>query len=403
MPSYEYKAGARDGTVVSGKIDAADIESLKTALRGKGLFPIEIKRESILKRELDISFFAQKIKTKDLFILCKQLGSLLNAGVTVLDSLSILRQQTENKTMVKILTSVLENVQKGNSLSASIAYFPSAFPPIFLHMVEAGELSGSLELSFERLAEHFEKESKTTNKIKGALTYPVVVLCFAVIAVVAVVVFVIPKFAETFESIGAEMPFFTRMLMGISDFTLSYWYIVLAAVTAFVVCFRIYAGTKGGKLFLSRLTLKIPYVGVLNLKVAASRFARTLSTMMSSGLSLFVALDITGKVVGNHYIQKGLGEVSEKVSQGSGMAEPLEEIGIFPPMVTHMVKVGESTGEMEQLLRNTAAYYDDEVETAVTQLTSVMEPLIILVLGVVVVIIVLAVFMPILSMYDAVG
>ena len=338
-----------------------------------------------------------------MYIFCRQFSALLGAGVTVLDALSILLKQIENKTLEKALADIYDGVQMGNSFSHSAQQYPDIFPAIFLYMVESGELTGNLETSLSRLSDHFEKESKTSNKIKGALTYPIVVMCFAIIAVAVVVIFVIPSFAGVFADVGMEMPAITQMLINVSDFFKNYWYIVLALAVGGTVAYKLYAKTPGGKIALGKLALKIPYVGDLNMKVASSRFSRTLSTTLASGVPLFDALDISGKVSGNKYIEKGIDEAAEKVSQGAALSEPLEKMDVFPPMVVHMVKVGESTGEMEQLLKNTADYYDDEVDTAVAQLTSIMEPLIILVLGVVVTIIVLAVFVPILSMYQGVS
>ena len=403
MPNYKYKASARDGNIVSGKIEATSEEALNQILRDRGLFPISVSKESVLSKDLDINILKKRTSLKDLYLFSRQLSSLLNAGVTVLDSLAILRQQNDNKNMKKVLDSVYDSVQKGNSLSYAIQGFPDVFPSIFIHMIEAGEISGSLDVSLQRLSAHFEKESKMNNKIKGALSYPIVVLCFAILAVIVVILFIIPQFEEMFLEMGVTMPFFTQLLLNISAFVKKFWYIVILLIVAVIIAYRLYAKTDKGKVNIGKILLKIPYVGSLNLKVASTRFANTLGTMLASGVSLFTAIDISGRVVGNEYVKQGLSEVSDRVSKGSTMGEPLEKIGMFPPMVVHMVKVGETTGEIETLLKNTADYYEDEVDTAVAQLTAVMEPLIILVLGVVVLIIVLAVFMPMLSLYEGMG
>ena len=400
MPIFLYSASDANGKVISGKIESTNDDTLREALRDKGLYPISIKRESVLKKDLE--FGQKKIKLKELAIFSKQFSSLLGAGVTVVSCLDILKQQTENKTFAKILESLHEEVQKGTALSVAMTEHSKVFPSILIHMVEAGELSGNLDASFEKLAAHFDKESKTANKIRSALTYPIVVILFAIAAVIVIVTVVIPGFAPTFESLGVELPIFTKILLSLSDFFRDYWYILIIAVVLLVVGYTFYARTPGGKYNLSKLSLKLPYIGVLNLKVASSRFARTLSTMLASGLSLFTAIEIASKVVGNAFISKGLVKLMDEVGRGSTIAGPLKELNIFPPMLVHMVTVGESTGEIESLLQNTADYYDEEVDVAVSQLTAVMEPAIILVLGIIVLIIVLAVFGPILSLYSAV-
>ena len=400
MPNYLYSASDANGRIISGKIEAASSDVLGAALKDRGLYPISIKRESVLKKDLE--FGSKKISLKELAIFAKQFASLLGAGVTVISCLDILRQQTENKVFARILETVHEEVQKGKALSTTMKEHSDVFPSILIHMVEAGELSGNLEISFDRLASHFDKESKTSNKIKSALTYPIVVVLFAIAAVVVIVTVVIPGFAPVFAGLGVELPFFTRILLSLSDFIRDYWLALIVGIAAIIAAYTFYSKTPGGRYTLSKLSLKLPYIGALNLKVASSRFARTLSTMLASGLSLFVAIDISSKVVGNAYISEGLTKLREEVSRGSTIAEPLKELGVFSPMLVHMVTVGESTGEIESLLQNTAEYYDEEVDVAVSQLTAVMEPAIILVLGIIVLIIVLAVFGPILSMYGAV-
>ncbi len=280
---------------------------------------------------------------------------------------------------------------------------PKIFPSILINMIEAGEVSGNLEVALNRMASHFEKEFKLQQSVKKATTYPIVVAVISIAVVVLLLVVVIPTFVGMFADLGIELPLTTRMLLTMSDFVITKWYIIILVVFFVSGGLVYYAKSEVGKLTLSGVKLRVPMFGPLNTKIVASRFARTLSTLLASGLPLLEAIEVVAKVVDNHFVLKGLLDAKDQVSKGMPLSKPIQEMGVFPPMINHMVRIGEDTGQLEPILDKVADFYDTEVETAVSQLTTMLEPLIIVVLAVVVGFVVISIIQPMFQMYNAIG
>jgi len=344
----------------------------------------------------------KKIKSKDLSVFCKQLYAMLRAGVTIVTSLEILRQQTENKRLTKIIGQMYEDLQKGNTLSESLSRHKDVFPKIFISMVEAGELSGNIDVIMERLSVHFEKEYKIENKVKSAMTYPVILAVVASSVVVFLLTSVMPTFVDMYTSSGVPLPAVTTALINISNALKNYWYIFIIAI--FVLGFILSILKKNPKVQYETdsFKLRIPVVKNLVLKVATSRFTRTLSTLMGSGVPLLQALETVSGVTGNTYIGSKILEAREDVRRGLSLSQPLKKQNVFPPMVHNMIKIGEDSGSIEEILDKTADFYDEEVETAINRVTAMLEPLMIVFMAIIIGFIVLAMVIPMFDMVKTV-
>lgn len=400
MANFNYSAMDQTGKTIKGKLEARTKELAYQMLKDNQLYPLEITEESALQKDLVIG---NPIKTKDLTIFCQQFEAVLKAGISVLEALYLLREQTENKHFQKIIGDLYNQVEQGESLSGSMRKHPKVFPMILINMIEAGEVSGNLEIALNRMATHFEKEYKLQQSIRKATTYPIVVAVIALAVVVMLLVVVIPTFVTMFNDLGTELPATTKALLAISDFVTGRWYVIIAVVVIGTVGFVYYSKSEVGMITLSGIKLKVPLFGPLSTKVVASRFTRTLSTLLASGLPLLEAIDVVSRVVDNYTVMKGLQRTKDQVSKGVPLSKPIEEMGVFPPMVTHMVRIGEDTGQLEPILDNVANFYDSEVETAVSQLTTMLEPLIIVVLAAVVGFVVISIIQPMFQMYNDVG
>lgn len=398
MPIYMYKAKTLDGKDIEGTLEANDSSTVLSMLKEKGYFPIQVSEQGLLQKDITFSF-GSKVKLKDIAVFCRQFSTIINAGISVLGALDILRQQTDNKKLREVIEKVYSSVQKGNTLSNSMREH-NVFPSILLNMVEAGEVSGSLDVALERMAMHFEKENRLNQKIKTVMTYPIVICIIAVLVISILITFVVPTFVSMFEQAGAELPTTTKVLIASSNIMRKYWYIILAAVAAIILLLRFYVSTDVGRKTIDTIKLYIPGLGVLNQKIISSRFTRTLSTLLASGLPLLTALEVVAKVVDNYVVAKGLQKAQQEVSRGVSLAQPIQEIGVFPPMVIYMVRIGEDTGSLETVLNKTADFYDDEVEAAITRMTTMLEPLIICVMAVVVGFIIISIMQPIFEMYQ---
>lgn len=400
MPNYIYSVMTKEGKTKKGKIDAPDQNSAIAILKESGYYPLTVAEQSALQKDIVIG---NPIKIKDITIFCQQFEAILTAGISVMEALELLKEQTENKFFRNIIAKVYASVETGESLSASMRQHSKYFPSILINMVEAGESTGNLEISLQRMAQHFEKEYKLKQNIKKATMYPMIVSIIAVGVIVLLLAFVIPVFVKMFTDMGTELPTSTRALMGMSDFVVNKWYILIAVVVIVIAGFSYFKSTEVGKIALSGIRLKLPLLGKVNVKIVASRFSRTMSTLLASGLPLLDALEIVSKVVDNYKVEKGFLDARDQVSKGNPLSKPIQEMGIFPPMITHMVKIGENTGQLEPILNKVADFYDNEVDTAVSQLTTMLEPLIIVVLAVVVGFVVISIIQPMFGMYDAMG
>lgn len=400
MANFNYTVVTKEGKNKKGKIEASDQRAAVAELKERGFYPLTVVEESALQKEIVIG---NPVKVKHLTVFCQQFEAILSAGISVLEALHLLMEQTDNKFLSKILGDVYSSVEAGESLAGSMRPFKKYFTPILINMVEAGEASGSLEIALKRMAEHFEKEYKTEQSIKKAMMYPIIVTVIMVIVVAVLIVVVIPTFVGMFTDMGMELPFVTRMLIGVSDFVIARWYVIIGGAVVLGVGFKAYANSEAGNLTLSGIKLHAPIIGSLTRKIVASRFSRTLSTLLASGLPLLEALEIVSKVVGNYKVEQGLMRSKDQVSKGMPLSKPIQEMKVFPPMITHMVRIGENTGQLEPILNKVADFYDSEVETAVDQLTSLLEPLIIVVLAVVVGTVVISIIQPMFMMYDGLG
>lgn len=399
MAAFNYVAVDASGKQKKGTIEAVNDAAARNALKAEGLIPVKVEVPNAFNKEL--SFGGKKVKAKDLSIFCKQFESILHAGVTVIQALQMITDQVESKTLKSALDNTRILVEKGETLSDAMRAQEGVFPQILLNMVEAGEASGSLETSFQRMAEQFEKDNKTSSMIRSALIYPIVLLVVVVGVVALMLMYVIPQFKETLEGAGASLPAITVFVMNLSNLLLKWWWLVAAVVIALVFTFRMWAKTETGAIVLGRLTLRIPLVKDLSVKSAAARLARTLSTLMASGISLVEAVEIVTKIMSNRVIQKVLEDAKGEVERGVPISQPLEASGVFPPLLYNMAAIGEETGNIEEMLEHAADFYEAEVEEVTKALTTVMEPAIIVLMAGVVVPIMLAIMAPMLSIYSA--
>lgn len=400
MPVYEYKAVNGKGEKLEGSYTAATREEVIKLIRQNNNYPLSISeavRYSSKKFEIQSS-----IKLKDIAILCRQFYAMLNAGVTIVNCLEILRTQTENRKLGKVLDQVYEEVQKGKALSETMKLHDRVFPELLVSMVEAGELSGSLDTVMERMALHYEKEAKLANKVKSAMVYPMVLMTLCIVVVIFMLTFVMPTFLGMFEGSGVPLPLPTRILIGISDALLAYWYLFLLVIALIVLGLRRYYVTESGRLFFDELKLQMPLFGKLNRKVATARFTRTLSSMMTSGIPLIQALESISAVVGNRYIGKGILRIKDDVRKGMELSTPIRRSKLFPPMVDSMVKIGEESGTLDEIMAKTADFFEEEVDVTVTKLIALMEPLMIVFMAIIIGGIVIAMVLPMFDMINTV-
>ena len=398
MIDYIYTAVGKDGKKVKGTISATNESRARIMLKEQGLVPTKLAKQTALNKDIDISVGA-KVKPRDLSVFCRQFQSILKAGVTIVEALEMLAGQTENKVFAKAIRETRSSVQKGSTLAEAMKEQPKIYPNILINMIEAGEVSGSLEVALERMAIQFEKSTKTKALVKKALTYPAMILIVAFAVVIIMSIVVVPKFAAMFEEMDTEMPAMTKIIMSFSDFIIHKWYIVLLVIVVAAFGIVTFFRSDAGKRFWGRVSIKLPIFGKLIVKSTSASFARTISTLVSAGVPLSEAIEITGRSLNNVLFQEALQEAKRKVEQGSNLSEPLEACGLFPPMIPQMIRIGEETGNVDGMLVKAADYYEEEVEIATGSLTSMIEPLIIVVLGAIVAFLVLALYMPMMSMY----
>lgn len=403
MSSFKYVITDRFGKERKGVMEATSQENAVAKLQADGAIVMDIRESAGLNDAAWNIQIGSGVKKKDITIFCKQFHSILNAGVTVIDGLHMVEDQTENKNLKKAIHNVVTNVEKGDSLANALQAEGKVFPELLIHMVAAGEATGNLEIAFERITEQFDKDMKLTSMIRSAMIYPIVVLVVAVGVVIILMSTVIPQFKETFAEMGEELPWLTKMVVAVSNFMVAHLFGILVGIAALVLFIVIGKGTEPGKQITSFLTLKIPLFSTLAVKNAAAKFSMTMATLVMSGVSVVDSLDIVGDVISNRIIRRAIKDCREEVMQGIPMSEPLEASGIFPPMLTHMLKIGEDTGTTEDMLDKVAVYYEDEVEEATKNLTTAMEPMVIIVLAVLVGGILGAVMMPMLSIYQNAG
>lgn len=401
MAQFNYKAVDTNGKAKKGTVDAADRDKAMDKLKSEGLSVTELKDAGESSGK-GISLGKKKVKSRDLSVLCKQMVSILNAGVTVITALEMLSEQMDNKVLKNALVEAKIYVEKGGTFSDAMRLNPNVFPPIMINMVAAGEASGSMETSFARLSTHFEKDDALKGKIKGALTYPIIVMIVAVLVIIVVMIAVIPNFVDMFADMGTQLPFATRMMMAGSDFILTKWYILVVIIAAIVFGVKMFKATPTGQLLFAKISINAPIFKDLVIKSNASRFARTLSTLMAAGIPMLDAIEQVAKMMDNKIFRDGLMDTKAQVAKGLPLSKPLKDMGVFPTMLVQMVKIGEETGNIEDMMDKVADLYEREVDLATESLTQAMEPLTMVLMAGIVGIIVAAVYGPILSMYEGI-
>lgn len=405
MPNFKYVCKDRDGRSLTGSIEAKERAGAIDILRKKDFIIISVS-EASSGRGISLPFFGvrkKKIKLDDLVMFARQLATMVDAGITLVAALDILGEQIDNKTFGAVILTVRNDVETGSSLSTALAKHKNVFSPLFINMVKAGESSGMLDDILERLAEYLEKTSSLQKKVQSAMIYPAIVSGMALAITLLLLLKVIPIFKSIFEGFGAKLPAPTAFLIGVSDaLQHQFIFIVIGAAVIWFLVAR-YLKTDKGKYNFDSMSLKAPVFGILIRKVAISKFTRTLSTLIKAGVPILSALEIVGKTAGNRVVELAIDNVRTNVREGEGIADPLAKSKIFPPMVTRMVSVGEQAGELEKMLSKIADFYDEQVDTAVKGLTSIIEPVIIAFLGIVIGGIVICMFLPIFKLTTVMG
>jgi len=401
--TYEYSVRDRSGKIVSGKLEAESQAAVATKLKSMGYAPVSINESKAgMKRELTIPGFGKKVKLKDLAVMSRQFATMINAGLSMLRSLTILAEQTENKELRRVLGEVGKDVETGLALSSAMAKHPNVFPPLMVNLTRAGEVGGFLDTVLLQVAANYEAEVKLRSKIKSAMTYPVVVLIMAVLAVTGMLLFIVPVFAGMFEELGATLPAPTRVLVFLSEKMKWLAPLGLVAFIAFMIVWKRVKHKEKVRNALDPLKLKVPVFGPLFQKVALTRFCRNLGTMLKAGVPILQALDIVADTTGNIVLAHATRDVQESVRRGETLAGPLANHPVFPPMVVQMLSVGEDTGALDTMLHKIAEFYDAEVEATTESLTALLEPLMIAFLGGIVGSMIIALYMPIFKIFDLV-
>jgi type IV pilus assembly protein PilC len=401
MSTFVFKAMDVTGAKATGEVEAESKQVVSDQLKQRGLIVLDIADKHTSK-QLEIPFF-NRIKPADLTIMTRQLATMVNSGMTILRALYVLEAQTENDKLVASISAVRKDVEAGLPLSDALERHPKVFNPLFVAMTRAGETGGVLDSALMRVADQLESADSLRRQVKAAMAYPLVVMGFAFIVLIALVVFLVPVFVGTFKQFGGDLPTITKFTVGLSNAITGYWYAFIIGGFAANYGFRKWKTTDGGRKMWDTFKLRIPMkIGDIVQKICLARWSRTLSALVSAGVPLLQALEITGQTAGNWCVEKAMGDVIESVRQGGTIAEPLKHAPVFPGMVTHMIGVGEETGAMDTMLSKIADFYEDQVGAAVKQLASILEPVMIVIVGGMVGFIVISMYMPLFKVYDAI-
>lgn len=400
MPVYNYKAINHSGKTVKDSLDAASLDNAKNSLRSAGYTILDIREQSMLNKDIEIPFL-DKPTSKDLALFCRQFLSILKAGVPIATILSMMAQQTEKPKLTAAIRDMQTNVSKGETLASSMRRQEKVFPSMLVNMVAAGEESGNLESSFSQMEVYFDRLKKTKSKVIKVMIYPCVILVVMVVVLIVMMTRIIPMFLKSFEEMGAELPFLTRCVMAVSDWFVDWWWALVLGILGLVLFCILFRRTNRGKHFFGWLARKVPVVKNLTVKSACATFARTMSILLGSGLTLMEALDLTADNMSNIYYKEAIQTIRARISDGWPLATSMKETGLFPPMICNMVAIGEETGDLQEMLSKVADYYDEEVTDATDRLTALIEPCIILILAVFVAIIVFSIFLPMMNMTKA--
>ncbi len=402
MDTFKWQGKNRQGKKIKGEIEALSESVVTLSLRKQGITDLKVRKKA-KDIEINLPFVKARVPEKDVVVFTRQFATMINAGLPIIQCLEIQSSQQENKEFKKVLTTIKGDVEKGETLADALKKHPLVFDSLYGNMVEAGETGGALDVILGRLAFFMEKNMKLKKKVKGALVYPASVLCVAVIVIAIMMIFVIPSFQKMFSGFGAELPLLTQIIVNISAFLRGNIIFILAALflTIFILK-RLYRNSDKVHYFFDNMFLKMPIFGPLLRKVAVAKFTRTLGTMISSGVPILASLDIVARTSGNVVLEKAIMNTRESISQGKTIAEPLMDSGIFPSMVVQMISVGETTGALDQMLNKIADFYDDEVDTAVNAITSLIEPLLMVFLGGILGTMIVGMYLPIFKMGEVV-
>jgi type IV pilus assembly protein PilC len=400
MPQYQWEGKTSSGATQKGSAKAASIVQLRSTLRKDG---ITLSNASEIK-EKEFKFNPKKkIKNIEILLFTRQLSTMITSGLPLVQSLDILCNQIEDMNFRGMVRDIKERIEGGSRFADALSSYPQCFDALYINLVVAGEEGGLLDNVLQRLAIYIEKSEKLKKKVKSAMIYPVAIIVVALVVVVVLLLFVIPVFEKMFKEMGAELPMPTQVVINMSQFMKSYWFIIIGAIVGLVVALKYYYKTENGHRTIDRLMLKLPLFGLLTIKASVARVTRTLATLLMSGVAILESMLIVAKVAGNMIVEEALMVARARISEGRTMAEPLEQAGIFPPMVVQMVQVGESTGALDSMLNKIADFYEEDVDNMVTNLTAMMEPMIMVFLGVVLGGLIIAMYLPMFKIGQAVG
>ncbi len=402
MPVFVWEGVTKKNEIKKGEIEAVDEITARGLLRRQGFKSVEVKLKPKDLLEY-LPFLKQKIKEKNVVVFCRIFSTMINAGLPLIQCLDLLAQQEENKTFAKIIKTVKEDIEGGTSLTNALKKYPEIFDELFVNLIAAGEAGGILDIILNRLSNYMEKAMKLKARVKSAMTYPVAVLVISAGVVALLLLKVIPVFQKMFESMGGELPALTAALISASQFMQSYWWLIAGIIFAIYMAIKQFYKTEKGRWTIDSMLLKAPVFGDVLKKVAVAKFSRTLSTMMSSGVPILEGLNIVSKTSGNVVIEDALMKTRQSIAEGRSIAEPLSETNIFPPMVVQMISVGEATGALDAMLGKIADFYDEEVDVAVENMTALLEPFMMVFLGVVVGGMIIAMYLPIFKLASVVG
>jgi type IV pilus assembly protein PilC len=402
MPIFKYTGKNRAGAALKGEIEALDLSAAQGLLRRQGVLGAAVKPKT-RELELKIPGLSKRIKEKDLVTFTRQFATMIDAGLPLVQCLEILGSQSDNKTFAAVINKVRSDVETGSTFADALRKHPKAFPELYVNMVAAGEAGGILDTILNRLASYIEKSMALKKKVKSAMVYPSVVVTVAIAVVMLMLIFVIPTFEKMFQDFGGALPGITQTVIDASKFLQKYWWLVLGVVAGLIAALKQYRRSEAGERQTDAMALKLPIIGMIVRKVAVAKFTRTLGTLISSGVPILDGLDIVARTAGNKVIEDGILKTRQAISEGKTIAEPLQQTKVFPPMVVQMIGVGESAGALDTMLSKIADFYDDEVDTAVGALSSMLEPFIMVFLGVALGYIVIAMYLPIFKLAGTIG
>ncbi|MGM0378354.1 MAG: type II secretion system F family protein [Bacillota bacterium] len=405
MPSYSYKSLDSNGNIKEGSYQAQSEKEVIQMIRSNGNKPInvELKEEKVKREVKDINLFTKKVDIKDIIVFSRQLHTMLYAGMPLIAALEVLIDQSENLRLKEALQEVTNDVKKGQMLSESMSNHPKVFPSLLINMIEAGEMTGNLDDVLKKMSVHYDKENKINQQIKRAMIYPIVLSFIAVAAVVFLLTFVMPTIVGMFTSSGVTLPLPTRIVIGISDSLKNYWYIYIGVIVGLIISYKQFVKTKKGKKIKDKILINLPIIKKNMIKIITSRFTRTLSTLLGSGIPILEALETSANVTNNEIVIEGIEGVSDDIKKGESLSTLLKEMDFFPKMMVSMISIGEESGSIEEMLRKSADYYDDELESSLKKLVALIEPIAILVMGVVIGFIVIAMMLPMFEMFKTIG